>query len=1025
MKIQSLNVLLLLLLATVSICSSQLSSGELSSVQWIIQQYRVDWNISATTCNEISLGSQSKLTCIIDNNIESVQSIALNITNPTSPSEPLPETTKLSFPSLTSISISLDKTVTTSNSTLNILSMLDNTDNINLSSLSISMYKDTISFPANFPASIPLKHIHINNANVDSDIPQSLFSSSMITVELLVGQYNYAVTPTLQLHFDPTGTYTNLAYLNLVYPNTTMTNNNLQFTTKSFPSLIYLGMDVQQMVNISVDSTNLATLSFVVHSADNGSYLTIANAPSLSQLTVTNSHIAPTNLSSLPSLSKIKFTKVPEPITGANLLQTLDYANGGMTTFPSFDWYTEQSIVRLPRNRITALPQPLPRVKLPLELDMSNNPLTGRVNLAFCNLTKFNFVGTNINGIADCFLCHWFYTSQFFPPAVKPPANYQCKPVIDSTSYYVNSSSTVLTITGDRLGYGLPGDFSPSNLQMIVPHKVFLLPVTGESGSMNITFSNTANIKYTIAWGNNVTIINDVYARNFNRTLYVTVTGNFFTTYTMAVTNGVNSRPCTIVEKSNTSMSCMVELKNPVNKKRLQRTFIVLTDDLGNVTQHTFNVRNYPVVALSTTIPTSGGNVTLYGFFGPIMIKASSVMINDVPCNVTDKLLGRLFCTIRGGLPVGPANLTVTVGNLVFNSSMLVTIVPDVIPNDCGPKDGCNGNGKCLIDTTKICSCNEGFSGYYCESKVLNTTSFNVHQNLTIPSAVLSSNDAEFDFNIYAVQELDALGNVVFSLPTTNWTSNTTTNGNIVTKFYTLDSGADNSSSLVINVQLDISNETRTILFAGQYNTYPANTLKMTVMINDWDYESNLNTIRVLFNSPFQNLTGCERTSDSGVGVDQYYQSLQYLKIKKGDIAFYGRFLDIALSDGRPTKAINQIINSTSDSMIVGINLPQCSQCVIDPDFSVLVAVSNPNNGDGCAEGSSSQSPGGLRVKGQPNWLVPVVVVVSVVGALIIGVGMFLFTKHKLHGRRVGDVIKGIRMSRTVAVKRNSQAYHS
>eukprot|EP01133_Synstelium_polycarpum_P005743 gene5743-6646_t len=109
--------------------------------------------------------------------------------------------------------------------------------------------------------------------------------------------------------------------------------------------------------------------------------------------------------------------------------------------------------------------------------------------------------------------------------------------------------------------------------------------------------------------------------------------------------------------------------------------------------------------------------------------------------------------------------------------------------------------------------------------------------------------------------------------------------------------------------------------------------------------------------------------------------NLDFLQVVHDGVTFYGHFLPIALSNGRPTYSRNEIINQTETTQLIGLNLPQCQQCIIDPDFSILVE--DTNNNDKCAVGKSNK------------WLVPVIVVVCVVGVAVLGAATALFLSKK------------------------------
>ncbi|EGG23930.1 hypothetical protein DFA_06068 [Cavenderia fasciculata] len=104
--------------------------------------------------------------------------------------------------------------------------------------------------------------------------------------------------------------------------------------------------------------------------------------------------------------------------------------------------------------------------------------------------------------------------------------------------------------------------------------------------------------------------------------------------------------------------------------------------------------------------------------------------------------------------------------------------------------------------------------------------------------------------------------------------------------------------------------------------------------------------------------------------------SLQYLRVVKDGIQFKGRFIDVALSDGRPTYSQTQLLstsklNDEQAIVLIGIGFPQCSEeCILDPDFSALIV--DTDNGQ-CNSDSK-------------KWSMIVGIVVGVVGAVALSI---------------------------------------
>ncbi|EGC32738.1 hypothetical protein DICPUDRAFT_21469, partial [Dictyostelium purpureum] len=173
--------------------------------------------------------------------------------------------------------------------------------------------------------------------------------------------------------------------------------------------------------------------------------------------------------------------------------------------------------------------------------------------------------------------------------------------------------------------------------------------------------------------------------------------------------------------------------------------------------------------------------------------------------------------------------------------------------------------------------------------------------------------------------------------------------------------------------------------FAGLSLELKEGSIKISVSIKNYQYESVFNTIQLQFRSKVsvnQNGNDCN-SGDTNFSTDELdkNQLLNYVSITKNQKVLTGRFVNRAISDGRPTFMKTKAVSTSSDTLIVGIELPHCvEECLIDPDFSVLVS---PNFSD-CK-------------KTRAAWVLPVAIVVPcvTVAALIIIVS-YLYRKHRM-----------------------------
>ncbi|GAM26205.1 hypothetical protein SAMD00019534_093800 [Acytostelium subglobosum LB1] len=155
---------------------------------------------------------------------------------------------------------------------------------------------------------------------------------------------------------------------------------------------------------------------------------------------------------------------------------------------------------------------------------------------------------------------------------------------------------------------------------------------------------------------------------------------------------------------------------------------------------------------------------------------------------------------------------------------------------------------------------------------------------------------------------------------------------------------------------------------------------------------SNLNSLRIVFTT--SGVSAPQSTCD-GVSENQS-NSLEYIKVSFNGTTFYGRFLQYAISDGRPSYSRNEIINTSKDLTYFGIHLPQCQQCIVDPNFSALVSNGLDDNDVLCPRSE----------EGFQTW--KIVTIVVVLGAFVIAasLGTILFVKRYRHHVRERKIME-------------------
>ncbi|EGG21676.1 hypothetical protein DFA_01562 [Cavenderia fasciculata] len=374
----------------------------------------------------------------------------------------------------------------------------------------------------------------------------------------------------------------------------------------------------------------------------------------------------------------------------------------------------------------------------------------------------------------------------------------------------------------------------------------------------------------------------------------------------------------------------------------------------------------YPIISSGNYNSTNNKYVQLNGDFGPSSNRQNlSIMINStIKCVVGSVSQFQINCTLDQQPLFGLASV-----QLQFND--LNTLARDLLNLQSQQPSQPSSKSECETITFKY----------------INTT---VAPNTTDPTVSFDFDGVDFLFEIVSVQELDLDGNIVKEIFISNytWNVNASTINNHTTNInYQLNtsSSLSNNSYQPAQVQSTISFSTqpRTVEFGGKQLLMNANSIKLEVNISKWQYSSNLATLRVVFKTLINNNQSieydCINKDIESFSYDSL-SSLQYLRVVKDGIQFNGRFIDVAMSDGRPTYSPTQLISSTrindqQSIVMIGIVFPQCQSCILDPDFSALIVDTSNNSHHTCDNDDPNN-----------QWKMITGIVVGVVGAVALSI---------------------------------------
>ncbi|KAM9956510.1 hypothetical protein ACTFIR_003228 [Dictyostelium discoideum] len=409
---------------------------------------------------------------------------------------------------------------------------------------------------------------------------------------------------------------------------------------------------------------------------------------------------------------------------------------------------------------------------------------------------------------------------------------------------------------------------------------------------------------------------------------------------------------------------------------------------------------------ITSVIPCSidGGEVLINGWFGnnndsTHLLSSYNIVIGSLDCIVTSINETEIKCNLGAG--TGTKNIKIINSinpNVIFNGNGLFNYQNPIktCPNSCTSLN----NGKCNSNTGE-CQCNDKFIGFDCSTPIKIIESApptNTSINKDTGGIELNNQDTIYEISIISLNEISIDGSIIKSHQLKgNWSSDNTT--------ITPDSNYFKFSQQLINNTCKITFTIEEIKLKDKNFTFGTTTfkvekdsIKLSVLIQDYQYQSSLNTLQLIFYSAVGDDTNSNSNSNNDcnkqdTSIDtsnaNNQQNSNYIQISKNSKTLVGRFINQVIADSRSTFMSSTIIkdnnnksSSSSSSVMLGLNLPHCKECLIDPDFSVLVS---PDFKESCNESTNKN-----------KWLIPVVVVVPVVGCTLIAtISILLYRKNR------------------------------
>ncbi|EAL60840.1 hypothetical protein DDB_G0293282 [Dictyostelium discoideum AX4] len=352
------------------------------------------------------------------------------------------------------------------------------------------------------------------------------------------------------------------------------------------------------------------------------------------------------------------------------------------------------------------------------------------------------------------------------------------------------------------------------------------------------------------------------------------------------------------------------------------------------------------------------GEVTLFGWFGGIHFDLT-VTIGQLNCKDPKAIDNK---TIKCELPQGQSgiqNVNVTQNQIIWMGKDLFIYLDNEDPNiknNC--LKNCNSKGVCLSsvdskDTNGKTTIDDSYNNYEIFIDKLIELNFNGKQ-----------------VKIYDINQ--------------KWekVKNDTTNIDKSVQLFNqkLD---DNQVELIYKVE--IIDQTKDYTFSDLNYRLEKDSIKISIFIYNYTYSSTLNTLQLqIVTKTEEKEIKKDKCNNKETEIETTSnQLLNFITIKKDNKVLYGRFINKVISDGRPIHLKTSIISSdkSKSTITMGMDLPHCKNCLIDPDFSLLLTT---NFKDLCGDNDNRKS-----------YIIPVAVVTSFVGVAAIGASGFLVYRKK------------------------------
>ncbi|EGG19220.1 hypothetical protein DFA_02468 [Cavenderia fasciculata] len=979
----------------------------LTSIKWLNNQFGLGIDVSQTST---ICSSTTGINCQVADDDNAYHVVSIYIGQQTvfvNSGEQVDTTLKsLNLPFVQSITATFSGLV--QNFSINTLDMISNMPRLEFLTLSNDKTIDIV--PTNFPNNLPsLKTITFYLLSNLTSIP-NFFNNSISLNSITMYQNNIE-----WVGIDKSIRLPNIASISIQVKNSK--NMTLIIDPISFPSLKLFEMTSNDFIGTSniriIIKVALENIGAYAFSGTGSINPTISYPLSLRGLSVGGKGMdfQPNDLTLYKNLETLQIYQTnltSMPISSFGKITSFRLSDSKLQQFPNIPFPNGMNDVNYQNNQMSGtIPSGL-LINNQLGLSLSligNQNIVGSAPNDTCFLNSFSIDNTGIDSLPDCWWC--FYEQVIntkLSTQLTKPIGFECLAIkIDQLN--LNSIGGVFTISGSNIGWNI----NSGGRRLIEPNRKIEFQMDLSLGTKQQRLINLINPPPTSAYSFNfivtevgfnvesVKIINQNLAILELNCTFEMINPDFLPTVIYTSQDHV---PCDIINYNNStkSLNCLLRTLPIIGQQQIifknqffNQSFMFIYNRDPIITSLLMEPNYYPPTFLN-----------LYGYFGNTTGASVILQLREFTfCNITIASKEYIKCRFYTLPEPGPQTLYFASNQGYFKSDSILSI-PFPLPTftDCMNRtNNCNGHGVCI---NGICQCDVG---YFDDCKLKENDGFNgqFQSNNTDPTSNLKYGDYLFSFSIIGIQEMDLDNNITRELVAKTWDVEDNSSGDLTMIQYKLTNHLHNItngstpftkdadySNLNLTTTIEFSNQSRTIEFGGDEIVLASGAIKIGVNVTNWPYMSVMTRLRLVFSTTINNqqmIVGCDNSSYSIESLQNFADrdSIQYLRVLKDNVQFFGRFLDYSLSDGRKTYSKTEVLNITrindeESNVIIGINIGQCKICLMDPDFSALL-IDHKSFGQ-CNDESKND-----------NWKLIVGVVVGTVGGTCLIIISILFIK--------------------------------